>query len=303
MGVESFALLESEPAAVPTFGGVAAIQDVPAGDHRFTVNGAGIAPHSETVPVSEGAAGVTAAGIDGEVPLVARENATKLAVDGENTQEDLTDLAVEDDFAGRLYDAPLEGKDALYVHRGGAYTTEVRDSDDEVGAYRVNPADESRVSIDEPATGKEPLATYLADVASETAADVAAVAGADGDQDADGGGGQDTDGGGGGGGGPDGGGTTPGGPDGGGQANALQGLARALEAVAEAARRAAERAAAGDRGRADQNLDTVQERLARVQQRLAEAGPDLPENLERAVGRRMEQSDRRSEQARNARTL
>ncbi len=41
---EGVALLESDPEAVPTFGGVAAVTDVPAGDHRLTVNRAGAAP-------------------------------------------------------------------------------------------------------------------------------------------------------------------------------------------------------------------------------------------------------------------
>jgi len=72
--VESVALLESDPEAVPTFDGVAVLRDVPAGDHRLTVNGAGQAPHSERVSVSDdGGDGrrdrnggpVTAAGVDG----------------------------------------------------------------------------------------------------------------------------------------------------------------------------------------------------------------------------------------------
>jgi hypothetical protein len=32
--------------------------------------------------------------------------------------------------AGQLYDAPLSGSDAVYVHEGGAFTTELRDTDD-----------------------------------------------------------------------------------------------------------------------------------------------------------------------------
>jgi hypothetical protein len=52
--VEAVALLESDPVAVPTFGGVAMFQDVPDGDHRLTVNGAGLAPHSEPVSVANG---------------------------------------------------------------------------------------------------------------------------------------------------------------------------------------------------------------------------------------------------------
>ena len=280
LSVETVALLESEPEAVPTFRGLAVVRDVPDGEHRLTVNGPGVEPHSETVVVSNDAPGPTSAGVDGKLPLVARENATKLEVDADGTDDDLTDLAVEDDFAGRLYDAPLDGPDAVYVHRGGAYTTEVRDADDEIGAYRVNPSGEGRVRLDAPRTGKEPLAEYLADVAEETATSVAAVGSEDGD-DVDSGDGTAT----------------------GGQENAVRGLAKALEAVAGAARRAAERAADGERGRADESLDTVRDRLERVQARLVEASEDLPNDLERAVGHRLEQSRRRSEQAQAATKL
>ncbi|PSP97536.1 hypothetical protein BRC89_11070 [Halobacteriales archaeon QS_4_70_19] len=78
-----------------------------------------------------------------EIPVVARENAVKMEVDPSEADSDLTDLAVEDDFAGRIYDAPLSGPDAVYVHRGGAYTTEVRDAADGVGAFRVTPGTRS----------------------------------------------------------------------------------------------------------------------------------------------------------------
>jgi len=290
--VESVALLESDPEAVPTFRGIAIIDDVPAGDHRLTVNGAGVAPHSEDVSVGDAAedSGPTVAGAEGEIPLVARENASKLEVDPEESDSDLTTLAVEDDFAGRMYDAPLSGPDAVYVHRGGAYTTEVRDSDDEIGAYRVNPDPDSDapVAIEQPETGKEPLATYLADIAEETRAQVAASADSD-----DGGDSTATE--------------TSKGQSGGqqttGSENAVQGLARALEAVTEAAQRAADSAAAGDRGQADQALSNVQERLQRVTERLAEASDDLPDGLANAAQRRAEQAQRRTEQARAAEKL
>ncbi|UWG48058.1 Uncharacterized protein HSRCO_1781 [Halanaeroarchaeum sp. HSR-CO] len=278
LSVESVALLESEPEAVPTFSGLAVVQDVPDGDHRLTVNGAGVEPHSETVSVGSADGGLTTAGVAGAIPLVSRENSTKLEVDPRGTDDDLTDLAVEDDFAGRIYDAPLEEPDAVYLHRGGAYTTEVRDSADEIGAYRVNPAEQARVRIGEPRTGKAPLAAYLADVAEETSTAVGNVG--DGNDD----------------------GRSTGGSSGGAE-NALKGLARALDAVVEAARRAAERADAGDRGGADESLRTVQDRLARVETRLAEASGDLPDDLERANERRLEQLHRRSEQARSAKTL
>ncbi|NIC00049.1 hypothetical protein G9C83_10540 [Halobacterium sp. R2-5] len=277
-GVELFALLQSDPEAVPTFNGVAVVQDVPAGEHSLTVNGAGVAPHGETVTVEDGG-GPTAAGVDGEIPVVAREHAVKLEVDPSEADSDLTDLAVEDDFAGRLYDAPLSGPDAVYVHRGGAFTTEVRDSDDEVGAFRVNPGDEERVRVEEPRTGKAPLASYLADVAEETRAEVAAVEG-DGDSDD-----RDDD------------------QNGGGRSNAVEGLANALGAVADAARKAAENAEAGDRGNAEQNLDAVATRLENVSRRLSEARGSLPDALARATDNRLEQARRRTEQAQNAEKL
>jgi hypothetical protein len=288
LGVEGVALLESEPEAVPTFNGVAVVDDVPAGDHRLTVNGAGVEPHSETVGVADGEA--TPAGVEGSIPLVARENATKLEVDPSESDSDLTDLAVEDDFAGRLYDAPLSGPDAVYVHRGGAYTTEVRDSDDEIGAIRVNQAAtdaDERVRLNNPQTGKASLATYLADVAEETSAAIAAIEDSDdGDNDDDATGAE---------GGAAGGNTTPKG-----SGNAIRGLRRALDAIADAARRAAERAAAGDRGQAEQSLANVQDRLERATSRLAEASDSLPNEVERASERRLAQSQRRSEQAQAA---
>ena len=288
LGVEAVALLESEAEAVPTFRGVAMVQGVPEGDHRLTVNGAGLAPHAETVSVAGGEA--TAAGVEGEVPLVARGDATKLEVDTEGADADLTDLAVEDDFAGRLYDAPLSGPDAVYVHRDGAYTTEVRDADDEVGAFRVVP-DEAAVRIEEPRTGVAPLATVLADVAEETRAEVAAVVEEEED-DSDDDSGSGGDGGSGSDGNTGGSGSDDPGP--------VRGLARALGAVAEAARRAAERAEAGDRGGVDERLEAVADRLDRVGGRLEEARPELPRGLSRATDRRLSQARRRAEQARTA---
>ncbi|WP_058366467.1 hypothetical protein [Haloparvum sedimenti] len=312
--VESVVLLESDPEAVPTFGGVAAVQDVPAGEHRFTVNGAGRAPHSERVTVADEGDAPTVAGVDGEVPLVARENATKLTVgagdgDGDDdagsdeetaTEETVTEntasgagdtaslsaVAVEDDFAGRIYDSAAAGSDALYVHAGGAYTTEVRDADDAVGAYRVNPDPDSEdgVSIDRPETGKASLAAFLADIAEETRAEVAALVDEDGDEDDD-----DDDNGTGG--------------TAGGSGNAVQGLARAFQAVVDAAEKATERAQSGDRGGTDRQLEVVAERLRRAGDRLAEASGDVPDPLSRAAKRRLEQADRRAAQARESEKL
>jgi hypothetical protein len=264
--LELFVLFQSEPEAVPTFRGVAVVQDVPEGEHTLTINGAGVEPHSETVRVS-GGGGTTAAGVEGEIPVVAREHSVKLAVDPSEADSDLTDLAVEDDFAGRMYDAPLDGPDAVYVHQGGAYTTEVRDSDDEVGAFRVNPDAEKRVEVEDPQTGKEPLASYVADVATETRDQVAAV-----EEDSD-------------------------------QQSAVTGLTQALDAVAEAAHRAAENAKAGNRGSVEQNLDTVATRLDRVATRLSEARGSIPTDLARATDNRLDQTRRRTDQAKNAAKL
>jgi len=269
---EAVALVESDPVAVPTFRGVAVAQGVETGEHRFTVNGAGVAPHSERVTVGGSAEAdggdtsddegdtVTTAGVDGEIPLVAREDATKLAVDPSGTDADLTDLAVDDDFGGRLYDAPIDGPDAVYVHRGGAYTSEVRDANDAIGAFRVNPADEDRVAIDRPDTGKASLSAFLATVSDEIRADIEGV-------------------------------------DLQGRANALGGLTQALESVGSAAEVAAERARSGDRSGADRQLESVSTGLEQIASNLERAADALPDPVERSVDRRLAQVDRRTEQA------
>ncbi len=219
--LEAVVLLESEPEAVPTFDGIVIARDIPAGDHRLTVNGAGRAPHSERVTVSDDGA-PTAAGVDGEIPLVARDRATKLEVGDERGTSDLSRVAVEDDFAGRLYESAVDGRDAVYVDRGGAYTTEVRDADDAIGAYRVNPDPdaESAVRIERPETGKASLAAFVAEVTEETRAEIAAI-GDDDDGDGDDGAEYEDN----------------------GSSNAVTGLERSLAAVVDAARRAAERRA------------------------------------------------------------
>lgn len=276
--LESVVLLESDPEAVPTFGGVAVAQDVPAGDHRLTVNSAGRAPHSERVTVSDDGA-ATAAGVDGEIPLVARDRATKLELGDETGATDLASVAVEDDFAGRLYESAVDGSDVVYVHGGGAYTTEVRDGDDAVGAYRVNPdpAAESPVQIERPETGKASLAEFVAAVSEETRAAVAAVGDSETDGDGD-----DAE---------------------SGSSNAVTGLEQSLAAVVESARRAAERARSSERGNADKQLEVARERLERAENRLAEAEGDVPDSLSKATGKRLEQADRRSAQARDAEKL
>lgn len=272
--VETVARLESDPEAVPSFAGTVVVDDVPAGDHRLTVNGAGYAPHSERVTLSDGPE-PTRAGVDGDVALTANEQAVKVRVDAEGTDADLRALAVEDDFAGRLYDAPLDGRDAVYVDRRGAYTTEVRDADDEVGAFRVNPADEAATTIENPRTGKASLATFLSAIADETGTEVRAAGGQDGDD------GDDDD-------------------DTAELPPSIRGLAHAFDAAAAAAARAADAAEDGDAAGADQRLEVATENLQRAGDSLLDARGDLPGSLVNAVERRLEQADRRAEQALDA---
>jgi hypothetical protein len=271
MPVEAVALLESEPTAVPTFRGAAVVKGVDPGDHRLTVNAPGLAPHSERMAAGEE---TTTVGVGGEIPLVARENATKLRVDTEGTAASLERLAVEDDFAGRLYDAPLSGRDAVYVHRGGAFAAEVEDADGELGAFRVNPADEQEVTIDRPDTGKASLASFLSTLTSETAAAVRALED-DSDDDGDGGSG-----------------SAPAADPG-----PVRGLSRALEAVATAAGRAAEAAGNGNGNGADRRLRAARNGLETVASRLERATEDLPEGRARSVENRLAQARRRTDQA------
>jgi hypothetical protein len=265
--VETVALVESDPVAVPTFGGVVAAQGLPAGDHRLTVNGAGYAPHSERVTVDDSDAPNTA-GVEGEVPLTASEDAVKLRVDPEGADADLAGLAVEDDFGGRLYDAPLDGRDAVYVNRNGAYATEVRDTDGALGVFRVNPArDASEETIAEPRTGKAAIAGYVGDLAAETAGEVRALDEEEDDEE--------------------------GGPPGG----APPGLARALTVLAEAADDAAAQAAANQGAGADRRLQAASQALSTVAERFAASREDLPSGLGNAVERRIGQTERRLGQA------
>lgn len=273
--VESVALVESEPELAPSFGGVVVAQDVPEGDHRLTVNSAGRSPHSERVTVS-GDGEATAAGVDGEIPLVARAHSRKLEIDATDQDIDLDSVAVEDDFAGPMYESPVSETDAVYVHEGGAYSTEVRDTNGEKGAYRVNPdpGTTETLRIDRPETGKAPLAAFVADISEETRSLVAATAD-------DSGGSNTAE----------------------GSANAVRGLQRALANVVEAAQKAEDNARNGNRARTNSELDVVASRLQTVADRLAAAQADLPGQVSNAVGKRLNQADRRSREAKDADSL
>ena len=214
---------------------------------------------------------ITVGGVGGEIPLVARENARKLEVDADGTDADLTDLAVEDDFAGRLYESPLSGSDAVYVHRDGAYTTEVRDANGAIGAFRVNPdpEDDAGVRIERPTTGKASLAEFVASVAGETQAELQELADSDIGSVL----------------------------EEGGQANALQGLLTAFGAVVEAATRAAENARGGDRAGADQQLQAAEGALDRLAEQIEAAADVVPDPLQNAARNRVDQARQRASQA------
>ncbi|MEF8800213.1 MAG: hypothetical protein V5A56_04180 [Halolamina sp.] len=160
--IEMVALLESEPEAVPSFTGFIAIEDPPEGEHRFTVNGAGMAPYGQSLTVD--GESDTRVGVAGEVPMASNEEAVK--VEGETADGSALDaLSFDDDFAGTFYDAKPPGEEGtfgIYAHRDGAYTTEVRDENGNRGARRVNPnADDETIGLDRIETGKAPLADYL----------------------------------------------------------------------------------------------------------------------------------------------
>ncbi|MFD1566404.1 hypothetical protein [Halolamina litorea] len=166
--IETVALLESDPEAVPSFSGVLAVDDPPEGEHRLTVNGAGMSPYSERL-THEG--GTTRAGVEGAIPMSANEDAVK--VEGESDEgTTLTAIGLEDDFAGTLYDGRPPGEDGtfgIYAHRDGAYTAEVRDDAGQRGALRVNPnADDETLSLGGVGTGKTALADYLVRFLAET---------------------------------------------------------------------------------------------------------------------------------------
>jgi len=294
--VEAIALLRSDPVAAPTFRGVSMFRGVESGSHRLTVNAPGLAPHDESVEVGSGgesgdSADVTAsatptatgdatrtatlAGVGGEVPLVAAADAAKLEVNADGADAELTDLAVDDDFGGRLYEAPLDGPDAVYVHRVGAYTTEVRDVDGAVGAFRVNPTEAAPVRIDRPRTGKASLASFVASVTNEAADRLASLG--DGNDDVD---------------------------DiaedvlgAAGKTSTLGGLLRAMEAVSGAAERAAERAETGDRQGTDRALEALASNLQRVVERFDGLRDTLPEREAASADRRFRQAQRRTNQA------
>ena len=299
--VEAIALLRSDPVAAPTFRGVSMFRGVESGSHRLTVNAPGLAPHEEAVEVGDGGADAdttasatptstppesdtarttTLAGVDGEIPLVASADAARLEVNADGTEAELTDVAVDDDFGGRVYEATLDGSDAVYVHRAGAYTTEVRDTDGAIGAFRVNPAEAAPVRIDRPRTGKASLASFVADITGETADRLASI-GSDDEEDGDDDASSPPD-------------AVPGAA---GTTNTLGGLLRAMEAVSGAAERAAGRADRGDRRGTDRALEALASNLQRAVERFDGLRDTLPEREAASADRGFRQAQRRTNQA------
>ena len=134
-------------------------------------------PTRDDAPIASGS--VTTAGVDGESVLVPADEAVKLRADArDDAAADLDTLAVVDDFGGRLYESPPADDDtaAVYVHRAGAYTADVTDTEGERGAYRINPAsDQTSATVDRVETGVRSLTTYLETFLRETRAQVMAL--------------------------------------------------------------------------------------------------------------------------------
>ncbi|SHH52963.1 hypothetical protein [Halobaculum gomorrense] len=325
--VERLALLESDLVVAPTFNGVVALRDVPEGEHRLTVNGAGVAPYAQRV-AHEAGDEPTTVGVGGDVVQPPAADAVKLRASPAADAPGFERVAVADDFAGGVFDGPPPVADAagvaVYVHREGAYTAEVEDGDGRIGAFRVNPgADQSTATVRGAATGKASLTSYLLTLLVETTAQatafadgdadgiddvgvpdstaeqpgeaaavvedvLAAAAEAAGDSDDDGGDGSTEAG--------DSGGA--GGPGGGGQGGSgLTGLLRALSATTTAAERADEAAQAGDAAAADSRLRGLRQRTDALTDAIERNRDRLPGRLPALVERRLPQVNERIDQA------
>ncbi|MFB6169213.1 MAG: hypothetical protein ABEJ43_10270 [Haloferacaceae archaeon] len=258
--VEATALVESDPTPVPTSGG-RVVANVPAGDHRLTLDAAGAAPYAERVTVGESE--TTRAGVDGSLSVVPREAAVKIGVEAAGDTE-IQRVRLADDFGGRLYDAApgADGRDAVYAHEGGAYTVEVRDADGVPGAYRANPAPGESLALRNLRTGKAPLAGFVRDLLSETLAKTEARA-------------SQTD-----------------------SESATAGVVRGLSNALDAAERAAARASEGDAPGADRRLEAVRNRLDGLERAVENAA--LSERFRRLLRRRLAVLDRQIAEALDA---
>jgi len=176
-------LASDDPTAVVTRGGVFGYLHVEAGPHLLVVNGPGIAPLAERF-VHDG--GLVRAGRDGELTVVATEDAGWIRGDARGTNG-VARVRVIEDYAGVVYDGePVESdRFAVAVHREGRYTVEVVDRDDRIGAYRVTPDsfDGDGNAIQEGIrTGKLPLTRTLRDELEELYGLAETLAGSDADE-------------------------------------------------------------------------------------------------------------------------
>jgi hypothetical protein len=167
LGTEVVALFESEPTAIPSSNGRLLLVDVPAGEHRLVVNGAGYAPYARrlTVDFDSGRERL------GQVALVENADAFKLGVDA-SARGGARRVRVDDDVGGTVYDAPPveeNGRSAVYLHRAGAYVVEVTDSQGETSVERVRPrgSGEPR-EVGAGATGKASIVDTVFEILLET---------------------------------------------------------------------------------------------------------------------------------------
>ena len=162
--VEVAVRLASDPVATVTRDGNFGFLHVDPGKHSLTINGPGVAPLAHQF-VHDG--GLFRVGADGELTVVAREDAGWIRGDGQSTTG-IAHVRIAEDFAGVVYDGrPVEDdRFAVAVHRAGSYTVEVVDHDGRPGAYRVGPNDfdENGETVHEGIeTGKQSLINTLAD--------------------------------------------------------------------------------------------------------------------------------------------
>jgi hypothetical protein len=156
--------LASDPVATATRNGVFGYLHVIPGEHQLIVNGPGFVPLAQQF-VHEG--GLVRAGANGELTLVATEDAGWIRGDGRSTTG-IAHVRVIEEYAGVIYDGrPVEtDRFAVAVHRAGRYTVEIEDRDGRLGAYRVDPdsfdeeGNATREAVD---TGKRSLITTLVD--------------------------------------------------------------------------------------------------------------------------------------------
>jgi hypothetical protein len=132
-------LASEDPDATVTRSGVFEFLDVSRDEHRLVVNGPGVAPLAERFRHD---GGLVRAGADGDLTVVAREDAAWIRGDGRGAAG-VERVRIVEDYAGVVYDGrPVEeDRFAVAVHREGTYTVEIEDEDGRPGADRVGPAD------------------------------------------------------------------------------------------------------------------------------------------------------------------